>query len=153
MKSYYYVYRVNNQGPKIKHATLKEAYKEAMRIAAQHPSDSFEILQCLGTVRTTRPQIFWMEDTCSRLELGKSEVWAGSGSLNPLLDILHEIQDCVENMPCGGIGKNGPSQVELDDASKEGRPVEEDATYHQGQQSWLIAQRGLDMLSNSRRQL
>ena len=61
MKPYYYVYRVNDRGPRIKHATIKEAHAEAMRLAGQHPGESFEILQCLATVRTTNPQAFWMD--------------------------------------------------------------------------------------------
>ena len=83
----------------------------------------------------------------------KSEVPAGSGSLDPLFDIFREIQDCVENMPCGGIGKDGPTQEELDEASKEGHPVDGDSMHHQGQQTWLIAQRGIDILSNDQGQL
>ncbi len=61
MKPYYYVYRVNDRGPRIKHATIEEAHSEAMRLAGQHPGESFEILQCLATVRTTQPQAFWMD--------------------------------------------------------------------------------------------
>ena len=61
MKPYYYVYRLGRTGPKIKHYTLKSAHTEAMRLAAQHPGDSFEILLCLATTRTTTPQTFWMD--------------------------------------------------------------------------------------------
>jgi hypothetical protein len=61
MKPYYYVYRINDRGPKIKHATLEQAHAEAMRLAKQYPGESFEILQCLATVRTTNPQTFWMD--------------------------------------------------------------------------------------------
>lgn len=64
MKPYYYVYRVNDRGPRIKHTTLQEAHGEAMRLAGQHPGESFEILQCLATVRTTNPQAFWMDGVC-----------------------------------------------------------------------------------------
>jgi hypothetical protein len=61
MKPYYYVYRVNDRGPRIKHATLEQAHAEAMRLAGQHQGESFEILMCLATVRTTTPQAFWMD--------------------------------------------------------------------------------------------
>ena len=66
---------------------------------------------------------------------------------NPLLSILQEIQQCVEDMPCGGIGENGATQTELDEANERGCPVESDAMYHQSQQAWLIAQRGIDLMS------
>lgn len=61
MKPYYYVYRVNDRGPRVRHSTLDSAHTEALRLAAQHPGESFEILQCLATVRTTSPQAFWMD--------------------------------------------------------------------------------------------
>lgn len=61
MKPYYYVYRVNDRGPKIKHATKESAHSEAMRLAGQHPGEVFEILMCLATVRTSQPQAFWMD--------------------------------------------------------------------------------------------
>jgi hypothetical protein len=61
MKTYYYVYRLGRTGPTIKHNTLKSAHTEAMRLAAQHPGDSFEILLCLATTRTATPQTFWMD--------------------------------------------------------------------------------------------
>jgi len=61
MKPYYYVFRVGGSHPRIKHPTLESAHTEAMRLAAQHPGDSFEILQCLATTRTINPQTFWMD--------------------------------------------------------------------------------------------
>jgi hypothetical protein len=61
MKTYYYVYRVGSHIPKAKHLTIESAEAEAMRLAAQHPGDTFEILQCQGITRTTTPQTFWMD--------------------------------------------------------------------------------------------
>jgi hypothetical protein len=61
MKPYYYIFRVGGSYPRIKHPTLESAHTEAMRLAAQHPGDSFEILQCLATTRTINPQTFWMD--------------------------------------------------------------------------------------------
>jgi hypothetical protein len=61
MKPYYYVYRWNNSAPRVRHATLKSAQEEAMRLAEQHPSDSFEILKCVGFARTTKAATFWMD--------------------------------------------------------------------------------------------
>ena len=61
MKPYYYVFRVGGSHPRIKHVTLEDAHAESMRLAAQHPGDCFEILQCIGTTRTTTPQTFWVD--------------------------------------------------------------------------------------------
>ncbi|MFY8215264.1 MAG: hypothetical protein ACOVMP_01530 [Chthoniobacterales bacterium] len=61
MKPYYYVFRVGGSHPRIKHPTMESAHAESMRLAAQHPGDSFEILQCIGTTRTTTPQTFWVD--------------------------------------------------------------------------------------------
>lgn len=59
MKPYFYVFRVGGSHPRIKHPTLQQAHAESLRLAAQHPGDSFEILQCLGITQTTTPQTFW----------------------------------------------------------------------------------------------
>ena len=61
MKKYYYVYRVGNQVPTVKHATLEQAEAEATRLATQHPGSDFELLECLGIVQTVKPQTFWMD--------------------------------------------------------------------------------------------
>jgi hypothetical protein len=61
MKPYYYVYRYNNSAPRVRHATLEAAHAEAMRLCEQHPSESFEILKCVGFARTTKAATFWMD--------------------------------------------------------------------------------------------
>ena len=61
MKPYYYIYRVGYGKPTIKHQSLALAHTEAMRLAGQHPGETFEILECLGIVQTTTPQAFWMD--------------------------------------------------------------------------------------------
>jgi hypothetical protein len=61
MKPYYYVYRHNDRGPKVRHATLEAAQTEAMRLAEQHPTGYFEILKCVGFARTTKAATFWMD--------------------------------------------------------------------------------------------
>jgi hypothetical protein len=61
MKPYYYVYRYNDRGPKVRHATLEAAQTEAMRLAEQHPTGYFEILKCVGFARTTKAATFWMD--------------------------------------------------------------------------------------------
>ena len=60
MKPYYRILRLNHgRAPTVQHATLKEAETEALRLADQHPGETFEILECLGIARTTAPSIFW----------------------------------------------------------------------------------------------
>jgi hypothetical protein len=61
MKPYYYVYRYSNSAPRVRHATLEAAHAEAMRLCEQHPSESFEILKCVGFARTTKAATFWMD--------------------------------------------------------------------------------------------
>lgn len=61
MTSYYYVYRVGQKGPTIKHPTLTSAADEAERLANQHPGETFEILQCVAVTRTVLAKTFWMD--------------------------------------------------------------------------------------------
>lgn len=60
MKPHYRILRLNHgRAPTVQHATLKEAETEALRLAGQHPGETFEILKVLGLARTTEPSIFW----------------------------------------------------------------------------------------------
>jgi len=61
MKPYYYVNRVNGGKSTVKHATLAETQRESIRLANQHPGETFEILICIGITRTTKPDTFWMD--------------------------------------------------------------------------------------------
>jgi len=61
MKPYYYIYRVGGSHPKTKHYTLESAHAESLRLAGQHPGETFEILKCIGITRTVTPQTFWMD--------------------------------------------------------------------------------------------
>ena len=61
MKPYYYVYRHGHRGPTCQHYKLKDAQKEAERLAEQHPESFFEILKCVGQTRTTKAKTFWMD--------------------------------------------------------------------------------------------
>ena len=62
MKPYYYIYRVGGSHPKTKHANLKLAHDESLRLSGQHPGETFEILQCVGITRTTEPSTFWLDE-------------------------------------------------------------------------------------------
>lgn len=61
MKPYYYVCRYGHYMPKITHATLEAAQKEAERLAERHPGYSFQILKCVAETRTTKANTFWMD--------------------------------------------------------------------------------------------
>ena len=61
MRPYYYVYRLGHRAPTVRHATAALAAAEAERLAAQHPGDTFEVLQCLAITRTSVPVTFWMD--------------------------------------------------------------------------------------------
>jgi len=65
-----------------------------------------------------------------------------------LLKLLTEIQCNVENLPMGGIGKDGPTQSELDEASGNYRPIENDSAFHIGQQVWLLAEDAKKILNS-----
>lgn len=71
MKTYYYVYRVGQKGPTIKHHTLTSAANEAERLSNQHPGETFEILQCLAVTRTALAKTFWMDGIDPPLSLGQ----------------------------------------------------------------------------------
>jgi len=40
--------------------------------------------------------------------------------MSELLDRIHETMKLCEDFPCGGIGPDGPSQIDLDDAIEAG---------------------------------
>lgn len=48
----------------------------------------------------------------------------------------------LENMPCGGVGDDGMTQQELDDAVALGEV--DDAMYHNAQQAYLFLREALD---------
>jgi hypothetical protein len=54
-------YRVQQAVGVVKHSTLEEAQAEAERLAEKFSGVPFEILQCVGTTQTAKPQTFWMD--------------------------------------------------------------------------------------------
>jgi len=62
------------------------------------------------------------------------------------IKLLIEAQTELENLPVGGIGADGASQDELDEASEQGQAFEDDAECHQGQQAWLKIQEAIKLL-------
>jgi hypothetical protein len=61
MKPYYYVQRVGHSAAVARHSTPTLAAKEAERLAAKHPGDTFEVLQCVAVTRCAQPSTFWMD--------------------------------------------------------------------------------------------
>jgi hypothetical protein len=62
MKSYYYVYKHGDQGPRVRHSDLEKAQAEAERLALQEPGRHFEILHCVGYASTSKASTFWMDE-------------------------------------------------------------------------------------------
>jgi len=62
-----------------------------------------------------------------------------------LIDALVSIQEEVEELSCGGIGADGATQEELDAANEEHHFMENDSTFHTGQQIWLLAERAINL--------
>jgi len=58
-----------------------------------------------------------------------------------IVSLLREAQEAMENLPMGGIGRDGATQAEIDAAEESGHALEDDASYHQGQKTWLILER------------
>ena len=52
--------------------------------------------------------------------------------------LVRAAMDTLENMPVGGIGEEGATQAELDEASGNGDAYRKDANYHTAQQAWLL---------------
>lgn len=60
MKPYYYVYNWAGEKPRVRHATIEQAEKEACRLAKEQPGAFFEILQCLGVTGCSEPSTEWV---------------------------------------------------------------------------------------------
>jgi len=56
------------------------------------------------------------------------------------------IKECVLS-PCGGIGPDGHTQEELDEAADAGHPIMDDDTIHRGQQIYLYLAEALVKLN------
>ena len=62
MKPYYYVYRYQNQAPKMRHPSLQAAQAEAERLAAKSPGTAYEILKAIAISAVVKPtSTFWMD--------------------------------------------------------------------------------------------
>lgn len=60
-----------------------------------------------------------------------------TSDIQELLRSIKSAMQEAEEMPCGGVGEDGPTQKELDKASNDGHPYDWDDTYHRAQQIWL----------------
>lgn len=114
MKPYYYVYRVGNRAPTVRHATPALAAAEAERLAAQHPGDTFEVLQCLAVTRTTTPVTEWL-DGCGPSQVAAAEPEPQAHLTPPPPELGYiEITDPEEILREGDQGQgrlNNPDRV------------------------------------------
>jgi len=52
-------------------------------------------------------------------------------------DLIREAMRILEGMPVGGVGKDGATQAELDEAAENGEYYASDANYDVAQRAWL----------------
>lgn len=65
-----------------------------------------------------------------------------------IISLLLDAQSVIADLPMGGIGGDGPTQSDIDEAEESGRPIGDDACYHQGQKAWLILERAKALLTD-----
>ena len=53
-------------------------------------------------------------------------------------DIILQAMDRLEQMPQGGIGREGYTMAEIEEAENDGRCVDDDACYHAAQAAWRL---------------
>lgn len=59
---------------------------------------------------------------------------------------IMEAMGHLEQMPCGGVGRHGPTKAELEDCERAGHVYIDNAEYHQTQQAWLCLGEALKLL-------
>ena len=65
-------------------------------------------------------------------------------SNDPLVTACRDAMECLETMPCRGIGADGPTLDEmLEHVERTHQPWGADATYHAAQEAWRRLERGL----------
>jgi len=64
-------------------------------------------------------------------------------------DLILAAINQLENMPCGGVGDDGMTQEELDQAVED-RNIE-DAVYHNAQQAYLFLREAVGKFKNLKR--
>jgi hypothetical protein len=63
MKSYYYVYKYGDRGPRVRHPSFKLAVAEAERLATVHVGQAFEVLQAVAVSSVKKPAYtFYMDE-------------------------------------------------------------------------------------------
>ena len=99
MKPYYYVFKPSGHPPRYKHDTLEKAVKEAERLCALHPTQVFEVLQCVAITSAPKPLVstFYTDSATPKTSTG--------GYIGFPLDIpLPEIPEGYKQAHYRGIG-------------------------------------------------
>ena len=52
--------------------------------------------------------------------------------------IISRAMERLEDLACGGIGPDGPTMAEIEEAESNGDTVDNDTFHHQGQAAWRI---------------
>lgn len=61
-------------------------------------------------------------------------------------ELIEAAMNELENMPMGGVGKDGPERKYLDKCNEQGMPYADDASYHAAQSAWLYLDEALKQL-------
>ena len=72
-----------------------------------------------------------------------SSRWSTHDAAYALIEVA---QEALETTPCGGVGADGVTRVEIVLAEAAGRCVEDDAAYHAAQSAWLALDAALKTL-------
>ena len=52
--------------------------------------------------------------------------------------VISEVMELLCEIPQGGVGANGSTMEEIEQAERDGHNVENDAVYHVVQKAWLL---------------
>lgn len=61
------------------------------------------------------------------------------------LKLIAEAMEVVQYMPCGGIGRNGATMAEIEEAHAKGRAIEDDATYDCAQRVFRLLEQAIEL--------
>ena len=72
-----------------------------------------------------------------------------SGRRSSTEELIEQAMDELQNMPCGGIGADGPTLDEIDAHVEETEEcIDNDAFLHTAQRTWRLLERALDLMAS-----